>query len=224
MTEALYNLDEDISETTDVSAQHPDIVAKLKEIARVAREELGDRLTGTRGKEVRDSGRARSKPKNVTHLAVGSPVTLKKPFNRKYRGGSDDALTDGLRGSRDFADGLWQGFEVDDLDAVIDLGKPTNITGITVGFLDSQYSWIFPPRKIEFSYSLDNKSYAALETLHLGEPEFNPNPKTHDFKVEFKSLSARYVRVKAENIKACPDWHSGKGGKAWLFADEIILK
>jgi len=34
----------------------------------------------------------------------------------------------------------------------------------------------------------------------------------------------RYVRVKAENISVCPEWHPGAGGKAWLFIDEIVVK
>ncbi len=224
MTEALYNLDEDIGETTDMAASHPDIVTKLKAIADQARQELGDRLTETQGSEVRDSGRSRSVPKHVKHLAVGAPVTLAKPFNRQYRGGSDDALTDGKRGSRDFADGLWQGFEVDDLDATIDLGKPTEISMIKTGFLDSQFSWIFPPTKVEFYAAGVSKKFEHIETLTPGEPDFNPNPETKDFAVEFKPRTVRYVRVKAANIKQCPEWHSGKGGKAWLFADEVIIQ
>ena len=35
--------------------------------------------------------------------------------------------------------------------------------------------------------------------------------------------SIRYLKISAENIKKCPDWHRGNGGKAWLFFDEIII-
>jgi arylsulfatase A-like enzyme len=39
---ALYNLREDVGETTDVAASHPDVVSRLQELAESAREELGD--------------------------------------------------------------------------------------------------------------------------------------------------------------------------------------
>lgn len=55
--EALYNLDEDVGERTDVAAQHPDVVRRLRELAEVARDDLGDSLTGRQGKGVRPAGR-----------------------------------------------------------------------------------------------------------------------------------------------------------------------
>ena len=53
---ALYDLENDIGETTDVSDLHPDVVRRLDEIAEVARATLGDRLTGREGAEVRAPG------------------------------------------------------------------------------------------------------------------------------------------------------------------------
>ena len=54
---ALFNLETDPQETTDVAAQHPQIVAKIAAIADSVRTVLGDRLTGVKGKEVRPVGR-----------------------------------------------------------------------------------------------------------------------------------------------------------------------
>lgn len=56
--QALYDLAQDPGETTDVAAQHPEIVAELLDIARQAREDLGDSLTGAVGKNVRPAGRS----------------------------------------------------------------------------------------------------------------------------------------------------------------------
>ena len=54
---ALYDLENDIGETTDVSRQYPEVVQRLDSLAEAAREALGDRLTGRRGSEVRPPGR-----------------------------------------------------------------------------------------------------------------------------------------------------------------------
>lgn len=56
----LYNLESDISETTDVSAEYPDIVERLKKIGEKARDDLGDTITGQKGRGIREPGRIRS--------------------------------------------------------------------------------------------------------------------------------------------------------------------
>lgn len=53
----LYNLEEDISESKNVLEEYPEIVAKLKKIAEVAREDLGDQLTKRKGKNNRPPGK-----------------------------------------------------------------------------------------------------------------------------------------------------------------------
>jgi len=54
---ALYNLQEDIEETHDLSADHPDVVRRLTELADKIREDIGDSVTGVTGKNVRPASR-----------------------------------------------------------------------------------------------------------------------------------------------------------------------
>ena len=52
---SLFNLEKDIGETTDVKAQHPKVLAKLKSLGQAMREELGDQ--GKKGSGQREAGR-----------------------------------------------------------------------------------------------------------------------------------------------------------------------
>jgi arylsulfatase len=54
--QTLYNLEADVGETTDVAAQHPDVVRRLLELAEQARSDLGDSLTKRTGSGVRPCG------------------------------------------------------------------------------------------------------------------------------------------------------------------------
>jgi len=54
---ALFNLESDPSESKDLSAQRPEIVARLQTLAAKAREELGDSVTKQTGRGVREPGR-----------------------------------------------------------------------------------------------------------------------------------------------------------------------
>jgi arylsulfatase A len=58
----LYDLINDVSETTDVGDQHPDVVQRLLGLAEKARAELGDSLTGRKGTGLRPPGRVDPKP------------------------------------------------------------------------------------------------------------------------------------------------------------------
>lgn len=53
----LYDLKADIAETKNVADEHPEIVERLKKAAEIARKDLGDRLTKTKGTGIRPPGR-----------------------------------------------------------------------------------------------------------------------------------------------------------------------
>ena len=70
--EALYDLDADPGETTDVSADHPAVVERLRNAAARWRRELGDKLTGDVGDGVRPPGR-------WTEAEADLPLVWRKP-------------------------------------------------------------------------------------------------------------------------------------------------
>ncbi|MBL8793965.1 MAG: sulfatase [Planctomycetia bacterium] len=53
----LYNLKDDIGESKNVAAQHPEVVKRLQALAEPARAELGDSLTGRKGSGLRPAGK-----------------------------------------------------------------------------------------------------------------------------------------------------------------------
>lgn len=158
------------------------------------------------------------------HLAVGRKVTVTNPYATQYSGGGDYALTNAIRGSLEHTDGNWQGYEGVDLDASLVLDSLTAISKITIGFLNKIEAWIFLPVSVVFEISKDGKNF--LETrIARNEADLN-NPKVYvrDFQVLFEPKKVRYIRIKAQNIGIVPAWHEGAGGKAWIFADEIIVE
>ncbi|MGD8726162.1 MAG: HEAT repeat domain-containing protein, partial [Gemmatimonadales bacterium] len=159
--------------------------------------------------------------RTVSHDAVGRPVTLAVPYAPQYDGGGANALTDGVWGSTNPADGTWQGFEGEDLDAVIDLGQSTDITSIRAGFLEANGSWIFLPQEVTFSIAGEDEVYEVVASFTLPVPEERQPNATRSVSTELAGKTARYVRVVARNIGDLPAWHSAAGGRAWLFADEI---
>lgn len=158
------------------------------------------------------------------HQAVGATVSLKAAYSSKYSGGGDQALVDGLTGSANFGDGLWQAFLHDDLEATIDLGAPRPIETITARFLQNSNSWIFLPTEVEYSLSRDGETFKSLAILSHDVAQKNPAALIKEFPASCGRKTARFVRVRARSVKVCPPWHPVAGQKAWLFVDEIIVE
>jgi alpha-L-fucosidase len=150
-------------------------------------------------------------------------ITFERQYSPKYPGHGNATLTDGHRGSADFQNGKWLGFEADDMIAILDLGKTRSISKITAGFLQQQGSWIFLPSHVTFSASVDGQKWTRLAEVTY-PVERTEEVLVKDCTSETEKMNARYLRVVARNIGTCPSWHSGAGDKAWLFVDEIIIE
>jgi arylsulfatase A-like enzyme len=164
----------------------------------------------------------------ITHKAVGCNVKLRYPYSSKYTGGNPNALTDGIRSPKYFSANsdfrVWQGFEGYDMDAIVDLGKIMTIQKISTGFLQNQESWIFSPTEVIYEASLDGINFQRISSISQSSLNKNHDVTREEFIQKFNPLETRYIRVLAKNIGVCPDWHSSAGGKAWIFADEIIVE
>jgi hexosaminidase len=159
------------------------------------------------------------------HQAVGRPVTLAVPNSPKYPGTGAYTLTDSLRGSLDFHDGTWQGWEGEDMEAVIDLGGVAAIREVEVGALQTMRSWILLPRNVTIRLSDDGASWREAASLSHDIPQERESPFVYRFRHELPAgTRARYVKVRASNAGPLPSWHPGAGGKAWVFVDEIAVR
>jgi len=220
----LYDLDSDIGETKNLAAQYPKIVEELMIIGDSVREELGDRIQNKKGKAVRKPGRRYRENKKVNHLAIDKSITISNEYSYQYSGHGDKTLINGVIGSFDYTDQEWLGFRGTDFEAVVDLKELVEIKTIECGFLINQGSWIFSPEKVVVSISSEGNNFEVVKSFEEDARKENNNQEIKKFKTEIEGLMGRFVKINAKNIGACPKWHEGADGKAWLFVDEIIIR
>lgn len=153
-------------------------------------------------------------------------IQLNSQYADTYNGGTPDALIDGLRGGRDFRTGGWQGFEGKHLECIVDLSKLQAINQVSCGFLQDNNSWIFFPESVEFHASENGKDYTLIGTAKTTVSLKEEGTILEDFTVKSDNIKARYIKIKANSVIKCPPWHKGYeyDGKAWIFADEIIVE
>jgi alpha-L-fucosidase len=163
-------------------------------------------------------------PRNAFKGMEDVEITLMNPPGQAYAGNGVQSLVDNVRGSSEFQDGNWLGFEQEDCEAVIDLRSVRPITRVAVGCLQSQGSWIFFPKAIEVALSEDGTDFRPVGRIDTGEPKRGEEMLSRDFVISLESVTARFVKIRAANIGVCPPWHAGAGGKAWVFVDEIKIE
>lgn len=162
--------------------------------------------------------------KLLYHKGLEKELTLQNKYHPDYSANGEFTLIDGLVGSDNFRDGRWQGFQYDNLIATIDLGHEKTVNKISTRFLQAWNSWIFFPKNVIYKISTDGKQFQKIGQVVNDIPTSHPGKLIKNFTSEFDNVETRYIRVEAQNISICPDWHPGKGGKAWLFSDEIIIE
>ena len=156
--------------------------------------------------------------------ATACPVKLLQPTHKSYTFNGGAALTDGLVGDKGFGTGRWLGFSGNDLEAVIDLKKPTEVSSVSLNTCVDKGSWIFDARNIEVSVSTDGVTFTSVAKHSLPAMEKNSADNINTYELKFSQTKARYIKVYATSEHNIPDWHSGKGKPAFLFVDEISVK
>ncbi|MDX1464044.1 MAG: glycoside hydrolase family 92 protein, partial [Marinirhabdus sp.] len=154
-------------------------------------------------------------------------ITLESEFANEYNAGGNDALIDGISGARDFRTGAWQGYQDQDVIAIVDIGSIKPIDKIKVNFLQDQGSWIFLPTEVKCYVSPSRGNFHK----ELPKVVFDSKTQSDSIKIEtatfnMKNYSARYIKIVAKNAGALPEWHLGfpYDGRAWIFVDEIEIK
>ncbi len=151
-------------------------------------------------------------------------VRLNTSFEPQYEGGGASGLIDGIYGTTNWRMGNWQGYQLNDFDAVINLKEVKNISSITASFLQDVRPWIVMPKQVTVSISLYGKDFYEVYngTDFLKIEDINPQVK--NVQAIFLPQPAQYIRIVAKQYGKLPSWHEGAGGDTHLFVDEIIVE
>jgi hypothetical protein len=150
-------------------------------------------------------------------------IKLGSTYANQYAAGGDRALVDGLRGGTDFRTGEWQGYQGQDVLATVDLGTVKKLKRAGLSVLQDQGSWIFFPAEVTFAWSMNGRQWSSTTVPNSVDRKADGG-RTQELWTKVLGKKARYIKVIAKNGGPCPDWHPGKGGATWIFADEVLIE
>jgi hypothetical protein len=151
-------------------------------------------------------------------------VNLNTPFEPQYEGGGASGLIDGIYGTTNWRMGNWQGYQLNDFDAVINLKEVKNISKVTTGFLQDIRPWIVMPKQVVVEISLDGKVFHEVYNGSDFVKIEDINSQVKKVEAIFKNQPAQYIRVIGKQYGKLPSWHEGAGGDTHLFVDEIEVE
>jgi hypothetical protein len=110
------------------------------------------------------------------------------------------------------------------VEAIIDLREETEIHRISMGFLQSSYSWILMPSSVQYWTSPDGREYALAGEVATTVQQKEEGTVVRDFTAGFSGVKGRFVKVIAKNPGPLPAWHQAAGGESFMFTDEIVVE
>jgi hexosaminidase len=149
--------------------------------------------------------------------ATGKTVTLNPQASSYYPGNGPFTLVDGIINEKGALNKEALGFR-SDVEAVIDLGGLQKISGVMIHTIQSARSYVYPPKSVEAFASEDGTTYKPLGS---GIPVVSKGGVKAVAKLDFKPITARFVRLKVNQLPQVPAGESGAGEKTWVFLDEI---
>lgn len=159
----------------------------------------------------------------VKHIATGKTVSYQYPNSNSYMADGPNSLTDGIRGTGQVGK-YWHGFSGKDMVATIDLQQLQTVREVSVGVMQHYKDWIFFPTGVSVELSTDGKTFKQVGTYSNRIAADETKSMQEDVRIAFSPKQARYIRVTAKVLPACPKGHPGEGQAAWLFVDEILVK
>ncbi|WP_266367682.1 beta-N-acetylhexosaminidase [Tellurirhabdus rosea] len=110
-----------------------------------------------------------------------------------------------------------------DLSATIDLGAATPVQKVTVGVLKATAGSVLLPRQLEVLVSEDGQTFRSVKTLPLNPAE-RGRKEVIRHALTFEPVSARYVRIVAQNAGQIPAGMINEGKDATVAVDEITVE
>ncbi len=158
----------------------------------------------------------------VRHQPTG--ITFAQQPDPRYKGDGEKTLIDFQRGGDSFKSGKWHGWQGHNCTATLDLGKVTDVSKVTAGCFEDTGGWIFFPKGMRVSTSVDGKSFKKVREAAYPVATENTKSSVKMFTESFASVEARYVKVEVLSVLKNPKWHPSAGEPCWIFVDEILVE
>jgi len=152
----------------------------------------------------------------VSHLALGSEVTINGKYSDWFSAGGAGALVNGYIGTQNYSDDNWMAFYDQDVEIIIDLGTIKMIDHIETHFLKATKNHFYLPN-VTVLLSKDGEDYQAVEGTIIENEQ--RSLEVCLYKTASFDTKSRYVKLKIEKLNIS----DRKSNNAFMI-DEVIVR
>jgi uncharacterized membrane protein len=151
-------------------------------------------------------------------------VQLITPVDQRYKAKGASSISDGKVGDTERVSGNWLGYVENDFQSYLFFKKPVKAANVTLSMLRNLGSSIFPPTRIEVWGGANEKSLKLLKVITEAVPAKDmAGAQNLVYEAAFEPQELSCIKVIAKPLAKLPEWHAGKGQKAWVFVDEVLV-
>ena len=151
-----------------------------------------------------------------------SVIYITKP-DEKYKDEQNKLLINHEKGEVDFRFGGWVAYRQQKMECLLEFKNTVPVQSITLSSLVDVGSYILPAKLIEIWGGEDLKNLKLLGKVEPQQPAKVIPSFMKGFECKFDTVNVKYIKIVAIPVPTLPKWHAGKGEKAWIFTDEILV-
>jgi len=126
-----------------------------------------------------------------------------------------------------FGNGKWLAYRENPMEAMLVFGKPVEAKTVTISALKNVSGFILPPASVEIWGGMDEKNLKLLSRVIPEQPgkpvKESVNEESLAIECDFKLTEVKFIKLLLKPVAKLPEWHAGKGQKAWIFVDEVFV-
>jgi uncharacterized membrane protein len=149
-------------------------------------------------------------------------VMLLLPPDPEYPG-EGKMLVDLEKGETNFRLGNWLAWRKTRMETLMQFTRPETVKSITLSLLIDAGSYIMPPSVVEIWGGNNIKKMKLLNRTTPQQPTKVEPAFLRGFEYKFDPAAVKYIKVIAIPVARLSAWHPGKGDKAWVFIDELLV-
>jgi hypothetical protein len=143
--------------------------------------------------------------------------------NERYRDETGELLLDRQKGEADFRFGNWLGFRENRGEFILQFKDPVPVQNVTLSTLVDAGSYIMPAQSFEIWGGSELDQLKLLGRIVPEQPKKIMPSALKGYEANFNPVTLKYIKIIGNPVMKLPAWHPGKGDKAWLFIDEVLV-
>lgn len=151
---------------------------------------------------------------------------LINPTHNRYKGLGAMALIDLKKGFAENQDNLysnWLGFRENSFKAGFYFGMNQDISEIVLSTADMTRGYVMPPQKIIIKGGDSPDKTRTIGQMIPDQPKAYRGNANIPYSIKVTPGKYKYIEMEAIPVSKLPQWHDGKGDKAWVFVDEVFF-